>query len=371
MSAHFSPLFPGMLFDAADRFAQDHVHTPTLPGDPVRELGWTATLVPEADGGVGGTLADLASVVEGLAAQGLQLPVIETCAVVPLLLRAALADVAGPWLQAVAESEVQIAPLAALSVLPEDGTLRAVRSESGFVLDGRVDGVDATLPASHWLAVATLDGAPALFLVDAERVGAPVARYRTMEGRQGADFRLDGVALPSTALLAQGEPLRAALAAAGDAALLLTLVDTVAAQAALIRHTITHLQERRQFGVALATFQVLRHRVADMYVKAQCAQGLVVHAFQAQESAAPQLRRTLQLAKLSIAETARAAAEAAIQMHGGMGLSEEVLATRLAQRLIASEFRYGDRLTQLAVLLHAAPASSTPSSANTLPGSAR
>lgn len=371
MSTHFSPLFPGMLFDAADRFAQDHVHTPTLPGDPVRELGWTATLVPESDGGVGGTLADLASVVEGLAAQGLQLPVIETCAVVPLLLRAAPADVAGPWLQAVAESEVQIAPLAALSVLPEDSTLRAVRSEDGFLLDGRVLGVDVTLPASHWLAVAALDGAPALFLVDAERVGAPAARYRTMEGRQGADFRLDGVALPSTALLAQGEPLRAALAAAGDAALLLTLVDTVAAQAALIRHTITHLQERRQFGVALATFQVLRHRVADMYVKAQCAQGLVVHAFQAQESAAPQLRRTLQLAKLSIAETARAAAEAAIQMHGGMGLSEEVLATRLAQRLIASEFRYGDRLTQLAVLLHAAPASSTPSSANTLPGSAR
>ncbi|WP_295540657.1 acyl-CoA dehydrogenase family protein [uncultured Pseudacidovorax sp.] len=371
-----APLFPGMLFDAADRFAQDHVHSATLPGDPVRELGWTATLVPEADGGVGGTLADLASVVEGLAAQGLQLPVVEACAVVPLLLRAAPAEVAGPWLQAVAESEVQMAPLAALSVLPEDSSLRAVRSDGGFVLDGRVPGVDVTLPASHWLAVATLDGAPALFLVDAERIGAPAARYRTMEGRRAADFVLAAVALPATALIAQGEPLRAALAAAGDAALLLTLVDTVAAQAALIRHTLTHLQERRQFGVALATFQVLRHRVADMFVKAQCAQGLVMHAFHALDAGAPDLRRTLQLARLSIAETARAAAEAAIQMHGGMGLSEEVLATRLAQRLIASEFRYGDRLGQLAQLLHAADASAaghppSSSSSNTPAGSAR
>ena len=59
--------------------------------DPIREMGWTCTVVPEASGGVGGTLADLASIVEGLATHGVHLPVVETCAVAPLLLQAARA----------------------------------------------------------------------------------------------------------------------------------------------------------------------------------------------------------------------------------------------------------------------------------------
>lgn len=80
MSTSFPPLFPGMLLDAASRYAEDHI-AQQIQGDPVRELGWTATLVPEEAGGVGGSLNDLASIVEGLATHGLQLPVVETCAV--------------------------------------------------------------------------------------------------------------------------------------------------------------------------------------------------------------------------------------------------------------------------------------------------
>src|SRR5438128_450441 len=99
MSTTFSPLFPGMLLDAASRYAQDHVTT-EVKGDPVRELGWTATIVPEEAGGVGASLADLASIIEGLASYGLHLPVVETCAVVPLLLQAAAPEVAKRWLEA-------------------------------------------------------------------------------------------------------------------------------------------------------------------------------------------------------------------------------------------------------------------------------
>jgi alkylation response protein AidB-like acyl-CoA dehydrogenase len=78
---------------------------------------------------------------------------------------------------------------------------------------------------------------------------------------------------------------------------------------------------------------------------------LVQHAFDEAQRGAADLDRTLALMKMSLAETARTCAEAAIQMHGGMGVSEEVLATRLAQRLLASEFRYGDRLTHAARLM--------------------
>ncbi|ATA55640.1 acyl-CoA dehydrogenase [Variovorax boronicumulans] len=354
MSTSFPSLFPGMLLDAASRYAEDHIAV-AIDGDPVRELGWTATLVPEEAGGVGGSLSDLASIVEGLATHGLQLPVVETCAVVPLLLQAAGAETARRWLEAVAEGSVQMAPLTALSATPDVHAVTARHLDIGYELSGTVQGVDATLPATHYLVPAQVDGEDAIFLVDAERVGAPKARYRTMEGRLSADFILAQLPVPESACIARGAAARDARAKATDAALLLTAADTVAALATLIRQTVTHLKERRQFGVALSSFQVLRHRVADMYVKYLGAKGLVIHCFHAHEQNAPDLRRTLRLAKVSLAESARACAEAAIQMHGGMGVSEEVLATRTAQRLIASEFRYGDRLLHVAQLLALAP----------------
>ncbi|KLN53117.1 acyl-CoA dehydrogenase family protein [Variovorax paradoxus] len=350
MSASFPSLFPGMLLDAAGRYAEDHV-AQEIQGDPVRELGWTATLVPEEAGGAGGTLSDLASIVEGLATHGLQLPVVETCAVVPLLLQAAGAETAHRWLEAVAEGSARIAPMTALSATPEHLAVAARHLDIGYELSGVVQGVDLTLPATHYLVPVQMDGDDAIFLVDAERVGAPKARYRTMEGRLGADFTLERLAVPESACLARGAAVRKARAKATDAALLLTAADTVAALATLIRQTVIHLKERRQFGVALSSFQVLRHRVADMYVKYLGAKGLVIHCFHEYEQNAADLRRTLRLTKVSLAESARACAESAIQMHGGMGVSEEVLATRTAQRLIASEFRYGDRLMHGARLL--------------------
>lgn len=370
MSTSFPSLFPGMLLDAASRYAQDHASAQQLSGDPVRELGWTATIIPDDAGGVGGTLADLAAIVEGLAAHGMHLPVVETCAIVPLLLRAAAPEVAKRWLEAVAEGSAQVAPLTALSSSVDEVTLQARHLDIGYELGGEVLGVDMSLPASHYLVPALQDGEPALFLVDAERIGVPAASYRTMEGRRGADFRLHRLAVPEGACIARGKAASDALVAADNAALLLTATDTVAALAALIQQTATHLKERRQFGVALASFQVLRHRIADMYVRYLGAKGLVIHCFNTLEQGDPDLRRTLRLAKISLAESARACAEGAIQMHGGMGVSEEVLATRVAQRLLASEFRYGDRLTHAAHLL-ATRAGAEPRSLSNIAGSAQ
>ncbi|MDB5861151.1 MAG: acyl-CoA dehydrogenase domain protein [Ramlibacter sp.] len=351
----FTPLFPGMLLDAASRFARDHATAQDFATDPIREMGWACTMVPEEAGGVGGTLADLASVVEGLASHGVQLPVVENCAIAPLLLQAAPAETAGRWIEALCEGSASIAPLTALSASVDEPSVQARQFDIGYELSGAVQGVDVTLPATHYLVPALLQGGePALFLLDAERL-APAASYRTMEGRRGADFKLEKLTIPAGACIARGAAVREALVRADDAALLLTAADTVAALAMLVQQTVTHLKERKQFGVALATFQVLRHRTADMYVRYLAAKGLLVHAFNQYESGAAGLGRTLRLMKVALAESARTCAEGAIQMHGGMGVSEEVLATRLAQRLVASEFRYGDRLTHGTHLLAPQP----------------
>lgn len=363
MTPAFEPIFPGLLLDAAARFAQDCAAAPPSTADPLRDMGWTCTLVPEEFGGAGASMADVAAIAEGLATHGVHLPLVETCAVAPLLLQAAAPDVASKWLAAVCDGSAQVAPLVPLSAPVSRIGLQARQLDIGFTLEGEVRGVDVSLPASHWIVAVTLQGSgePALFLVEADRIGPPRAAYQTMEGRRGADFALHGLTVPAGACIARGASAHEALAKADDAALLVTAADTVAALASLIQLTIRHLQERRQFGVALATFQVLRHRVADMYVRYLGARGLVLHAFDAHAAGAADAARTLRLMKVSLAETARQCAELAIQMHGGMGVSEEVLATRLAQRLIASEFRYGDRLTLAAQLL-ARPAAPAPES---------
>lgn len=363
-SLSFPPLFPGMLLDAAARFAQDNATTDLRTSHTVRDMGWACTLVPEDAGGVGGSFADLAAVIEGLATHGVQLPVIETCAVAPILLQAAAPEVAARWLQAVAEGSAVVAPLASLSAPLCEVTLTAQPLDIGYALRGTLLGAELPPTTTHAVLAARLGtgGDVALFVLERERIPAPTATYRTMEGRQGLDLTLDGLAVPAAACLARGTAAQAALAQADNAALLLTAVDTVAALGAMLQLTVTHLQERRQFGVALASFQALRHRTADLYVRFLGARGLLMHAMAlATDPATPPdvLGRTLRLAKLSMAETARACAEGAIQMHGGMGMSEEVLATRLAQRLIASEFRYGDRL------LHARWLQQTPTPAQT------
>ena len=362
MSTSFDPLFPGMLLDAAARFAQDHTTT-TAAGEPIRDMGWACTLVPEGLGGVGGGIADLAAVIEGLATHGVQLPVLEACAIAPLLLQAAPAEAAAGWLTALCEGSASYLPLTALSSPLEDITVSARKLDIGYELTGQVQGADHSFTATHYVVTARFEdtGRPALFVVDGERMPQPMAVYRTMEGRRAADFTLAPLTLPAAACIAQGESAAVALARASDAALLLTGVDTVAALASLIAHTVTYLQERRQFGLALSSFQALRHRTADMYVRYLAARGLLVHVFAEHERGASDLSRTLQVMKVALAESARTCAEAAIQMHGGMGMSEEVLATRLAQRLLTSEFRHGDRLLHAARLL--APAASAPAGA--------
>jgi len=346
------PLFPGMLLDSAARFAQDNPGaTGFSASNPVAEMGWACTLVPEESGGVGGTLADLAAIVEGLATHGVHLPVIETCAIAPLLLQAA-PETGAQWLQQACEGEATIAPMTSLSKPLSDLVVQARQLDIGYALTGEVTGVDISLQATHFIVPARIAGGAdvGLFLVPADRI-APSASYRTMEGRTAADFRFDALTLPAGACLSHGAAACDALARAENAALLLTGVDTVASLAALLQQTITHLKERRQFGVSLSSFQVLRHRTSDIYVRLLAARGLVIAASRLHESESPGLDRTLRLMKVSLAESARACAESAIQMHGGMGVSEEVLATRLAQRLIASEFRWGDRLTHASRLL--------------------
>ncbi len=332
------PLSDGLLFDSAHRLT-----AAALAGDadPLASLGWGAVLVPAAAGGVDGTLQDLCAIVEGLALHGLRLPVIERCAIAPLLLQGVDAERAEPVLQAIAQGDA-VQPLVNHAAGFVGAWLRATRTDAGWRLQGCIEGVDDSLPALSVLALAETDAGPALFHLPSEGLPAPVARYRGMDGVAAADHVWD-VDAPLAACLAQGEAVRAAVARAQDAALLAICVDTVASAGAGLSDVIAYLATRVQFGAALSGQQALRHRVADAYVRYESARGIVTRLLARTEGDVPPAARELALAKCALGETGRLIAEEIIQLHGGMGMSEETPAARLATRLLANEFRYGDR----------------------------
>lgn len=353
MAFTVQPLFPGMLQDAAVRLAADLAGKQRAAGgDPIGEMGWPALLVADEYGGVGGSLADLASILEGLAPQALQLPVIERCGTVPAMLQAAVVgERSAPWLRALADGTASIRALFPPCEDPAAAGLAATAQAGAYRLSGAVRGVHAWEGATHALAIANVSGKPTLFLIPADALPPPARRSISMDWWDTADFELRGLEIKADACIATGDVAGSAIAQGTHLALAATCVDMMATLGSLVEQTAEHLNSRMQFGVALSTFQVLRHRLVDVYTRYESARGMMAHLVRSAGAGAPDFARQARLFKVALGETARFAAEAAIQMHGGMGMSQETLAARLAQHLLASEFRWGDRFSQASALL--------------------
>jgi len=346
MAFSCQPMQPGMLYDAAARVAADA----SFPDghDVIGEMGWPLVLLPEDKGGMGGTLTDLTALVEGLAAQGSPLPVIERCAVAPLLLQAG-GDT--PWLEGLADGSQRIAPL--MGSRSHDLATQALTAElsnGDYVLRGAVGGVDTSGDPTHWLAIGRLGDELGIFVLDASQLPAAHSRYRGMDGRHTSNYQLDGVTLSQDRCIAKGAAASEAITRAGQAALAMICADSVTVLGAMVEHTVTYLNGRVQFGVALSTFQALRHQLVNVYMRYESGRGMITNYLtEAGQNPAQDVRR-LSLAKLALGESGRYSAETVIQLHGGMGMTEEMLAARLAQRLLANEFRYGDRFSHSAAL---------------------
>ena len=363
MSFQAAPMFKGDLHDAAQRFAASVGSTLTDPqaaaGARARawaqatEMGWPAVLVPDALGGAGGTLLDLAAIVEATGRHALALPLVERCAVVPTLLALLTTPGAAALLARIADGTADVA----CAVQPHrvrDVTL-SERGDGAWELEGTALGIDMTVPASHVLL--HLPASQALVLLDAAQVPAAAVRYQSIDGRETADIAFHRLRVDASALPVQGCGVQRAVDKALDIGALMTCVEVVAALGGLLEQTIDYLKTRIQFGVHLSTFQALRHRVVEMYVQYESASGLIERILHDGVDAARIDDRDVSLAKAYLGKLGRFGAEAAIQLHGGMGMTEELLTARLAERVLGCEYEYGDRFSHLTRLARRRPLS--------------
>ncbi|MEK9723794.1 MAG: acyl-CoA dehydrogenase, partial [Rhodospirillaceae bacterium] len=211
----------------------------------------------------------------------------------------------------------------------------------------RLNGGKAVVPggdAARWVAVAAAPSAgPALFWVDAEADGVTRTTDRLIDGRGAADLRFADVALDAGARL-NGADALAALAEIEDWAVAASLAETLGAMERARDLTHEYLQTRQQFGRPIGKFQVLQHGMADILSEVEFAKSMVFWAAAELDNPDARARRhAVSGAKVFVDAASRRVAEAAVQMHGGVGVTDEYALTHYVKRLTLGQVLFGDR----------------------------
>jgi alkylation response protein AidB-like acyl-CoA dehydrogenase len=225
---------------------------------------------------------------------------------------------------------------------PQQINARAILSGEGFRLSGRKPVVVAAPWADTLLVVAKMERSGiAIFEVPVATPGLRLHCFATIDGRQAADIEIEDVNVPSNALLLCGDDANNALDAAYMRSTVAICAESVGIQRRLVADTRRHLDERRQFGVPLATFQVLQHRMADMLIALETSIAMVYRAASALDAGSDDRQKIVSATKAHVGRAVHRCAQAAVQMHGGMGLTDELLIGQLFKRAIAIEGQFG------------------------------
>lgn len=220
--------------------------------------------------------------------------------------------------------------------LPHDTNARRV--DRDWLLNGDKAVVVAAPMATHLFVTALADGEPALFLVDPASTGVSLKSFPTIDGRRASDISFTDVRLPADALLLSGaEAIERAL----DVATAMLGAEALGVLRRMLDDTIAFTKDRRQFGQPIASFQVLQHRMVDMYMHLELATSAVYRAILSLEADPADRARAVSAMKVTLAGACRFVGQNAIQLHGGMGMTDEVAVTHYFRRATVIETEYG------------------------------
>jgi alkylation response protein AidB-like acyl-CoA dehydrogenase len=183
----------------------------------------------------------------------------------------------------------------------------------------------------------------ALFLVDATTPGVLVRGYPTVDGLRAAEVTLSNVRVETTDALGEPGAAFALIARIVDEAIAALCAEAVGAMAAMHEATVAYMKTRKQFGVAIGSFQVLQHRAADMSIAVEQARSMAMLAtMMATEDDARERRQAISAAKVQIGRSGRFVGQQAIQIHGGIGMTMETMVGHHFKRLAVIDTQFGD-----------------------------
>lgn len=203
--------------------------------------------------------------------------------------------------------------------------------------------------ADRLVVSARTGGAPrdaaglSLFLVDAKAKGVAVRGYRTIDGQHAAEVRLDNVRVGRDTVLGQEDDAWPLIESVVDRGIAALTAEAVGIMEALNEATLNYLKTRQQFGVPIGRFQVLQHRMAEMLIYTEQAKSMSYLAAVQADSAEAEIRRhALSAAKAQIGMSGRFVGQQAVQLHGGMGVVDELNVSHYFKRLTIIENTLGD-----------------------------
>jgi len=290
------------------------------------EMGWMGIALPEDVDG-----ADFGFRAAGLIAEemGKNLtagPFLSTAILAATVLRTAGGDTLAQWGPRIAGGDAVIALALEEGVKhrPNRIATTATKAADGITLNGRksfvVDGVDA----DRLIVVAKDGDALVLALVDPQTKGVSVTSQVMLDHRNTAVVSLDDALVPAEAIIAEGDAAQAALDATLRAGRAVAAAEQLGNAKAAAEQTFEYLRTRKQFGVLIGMFQALQHRAADLYCELEQTSSLVAEALNALDQGRDDAEALSRAAKAKAARVGRQATEEGVQMHGGIGMTDEM-----------------------------------------------
>ncbi len=323
------------------------------------EMGLLALPFAEADGGLGGGSVETALVMEALGASLSLEPYLATVVLGGGLLRLGGSDEQrAELLPRIAAGELKLALAQTERHSRYDlhhVETTATRSGPGWKIDGRKLGVLGGASADIVLVTARTAGGArdtsgiGIFIVDAKAPGVTIRAHANQDGQRAAEVTFEGVSAQAVI----GDPANALplLGRVVDVAIAALCAEAVGVMSAMHQQTVEYLKVRKQFGVPIASFQVLQHKAVDMFVAIEQARSISLFATMMADSDDEDERsRAMHAAKAEIGRAGRIVGENAIQLHGGVGMTMELAVGHYFKRMTTIDLTFGDAAHHLAAL---------------------
>lgn len=305
------------------------------------DMGWLAVSTPEEHGGLGLRVASVCLLSEGAGRALVNEPFVGSGVIAPYLVARHGSDAQrDAWLPGLLAGRSRVA------CLLDDGAVR--------VQDGKLHGTQPVLLDADIADHLLVRAGDALWWLDADASGVARKVFPLLDGRGAATVAFDGaigVRLGSDASVARSVETALQLAA------LATAADAHGAMSTAFDLTLDYLKTRRQFGTPLGAYQALQHRAVDMYVALGESRAVLDQAIASLQAGAPEAARDVHAAKSFVCESARRVTQEAVQLHGGIGITEEYAASHCLRRARVDEQLWGSAERHFMAFSAAEPAS--------------
>ncbi len=309
------------------------------------ELGLTGLYITEDDGGLGMGPVEGMVVMEELGRGIVLEPLAQTLIAGAVLGGCGSATLKADWLPKIASGEAVV-----VLAHQERGAryrLDACKTTAEGSGDAcRLTGAKSVVPvgdrADAFLVPAMAGGQMGLYLVERSAAGVSARGYLTQDGSRAAELVLQQA--PARLVTTDG---LMALEHAVDIGIASTCAEAVGVMDKTLAITVEYMNTRKQFGVAIASFQALRHRVADMKMQLELARSMSYYASLKLNAPAPERRRALARAKVQLGQSMRFVGQQSVQLHGGIGVTDEYIVSHYFKKLTQMEMVFGDTLHHL------------------------